>query len=139
MVILPCIFNSSIHGIPSLPTEQFYLWYLILVFRTALSVENALLLKPLSDPYQSRYNSIFRVGLQGIRTNKFNDTLLSIRTWLYLYQCSIPLSILGEPLELWSVQQYFNMNVNPETNVSVFFGIWSYQINWNPLAGLRGI
>ncbi len=102
MVFHPCLLNSYIHGIPSLPTEQFYLWY-----------------------YQSRYNSIFRVGLRGRRTNKFNDTLLSmsIRTRLYLYQCSIPLTLLGEPLELWSVQQYFNMNVNPETTLSVFFGI----------------
>ena len=37
--------------------------------------------KSLSDPYQSRYNSIPLVGLRGIRTNHFNNTLLSMSNW----------------------------------------------------------
>ena len=45
--------------------------------------------------YQSRYNSIPLIGLQGIRTNQFNDTLLSmsIRTQFICSNASLSMSI----------------------------------------------
>ena len=45
---------------------------------SAKLVVKALLHKSLSDPYQSRFNSIPLVGPQGIRANQFNNTSLSM-------------------------------------------------------------
>ena len=64
--------------------------------------------------------SIPLVGLRGIRTSLFNNTLLPISIWTRLYLCQylIPLTMMGKACELVS-----NINVNPNMTftLSVFF------------------
>ena len=100
-----------------------YSLFLQLAQLQCCAVINALLHNGLSDPYQSRYNSISLVGLRGMRTissiNVNLDTIYMNQFFtvnvnldmIYLYQCFT----INVNQDTTYLNQCFTINVNPDT------------------------